>query len=392
MLHRKCACGESSGLTGKCEACQQKQFLGVPPQTKLRMNEPGDAYEQAADRAAEQVMRMPEPEPEIPTPAITGSMQPEVKHGLGGEGVPPIVHDVLSLSGQPLDAAARAFFEPRFGHDFGNVRVHLDPEAAESARAVDAQAYAAGSDIVFASGEYGMEDSTGRTLLAHELAHVAQHGPTGIATEGALHRRKNDKTVVEPSPESVVVRLGEEITKLAERNAWNGVDRTYKQLEEMGEDAFGLLPDPTTIHQFGAAAARARGDMEQYRARLWREKTVLDSAVGRIDDTKLSGVIQELSDIEKMYGAVRIEPRSMPKSKRKQEELQGPELIPAEVPSGFDPAARRSIEFAADQIRTEGSFAGLLPPGKYTLSDASFTVVAGTKITDSNVQTIHWGN
>jgi hypothetical protein len=186
--------------------------------------------------------------------------------------------------------------------------------------------------------------------------------------------------------------LGEEITKLAQRNAWTGVDRTYKQLEGMGEDAFGLLPDPAAIHQFGAAAARARGDMEQYRARLWREKTVLDSAVGRIDDTTLSGVIQELSDIEKIYGAVRIAPRSMPKSKRKQAELQGPELKPVEVPSGFDPASRRSIEFAANEIRTEGSFAGLLPPGEYTLGDQSFTVVAGTKIDGPNVLTILWGD
>jgi hypothetical protein len=145
MLHRKCACGESSGLTGKCEACQQKQFLGVPPQTKLRMNEPGDAYEQAADRAAEQVMRMPEPKPEVPAPASTSSTQQEVKHGLGVEGVPPIVHDVLSSSGRPLDAAARAFFEPRFGHDFGNVCAP-DPEAAES-RGPDAQAYTAGSTL-----------------------------------------------------------------------------------------------------------------------------------------------------------------------------------------------------------------------------------------------------
>jgi Domain of unknown function (DUF4157) len=361
--------------------------MGVPSQTRLRMNDPGDEYELEANRAAEQIMQMGKPKPESessPTKARENSM--------GGGEVPPIVHDVLSSSGQELDASARAFFEPRFGHNFGNVRVHADAKAAESAQAVDAQAYTVGSDIIFASGKYGMEESTGRRLLAHELAHVAQHGVPGISADGTLHRRKNGKDPVEPSPESVVVRLGEEITKLAQRNAWTGVDRTYKQIEEMGEDAFGLLPDPAAIHKFGAAASRALGDMEQYRARLWLEKTVLDTAIGRIDDTRLSEVIQELSGIEQMYGAVRIEPRSMPKSKRKQEELQGPELIPDEVPSGFDPDARRSIEFAADQIRREGSFAGLLPPGKYTLGDASFIVVAGTKITDSNVQTIPWGD
>jgi hypothetical protein len=37
---------------------------------------------------------------------------------------PPIVQDVLSRSGQPLDSATRAFFEPRFGQDFNDVRVY----------------------------------------------------------------------------------------------------------------------------------------------------------------------------------------------------------------------------------------------------------------------------
>src|SRR4051794_4919008 len=39
---------------------------GLPPglvlQTKLKVNQPGDAYEQEADRVSEQVMRMPEPQ------------------------------------------------------------------------------------------------------------------------------------------------------------------------------------------------------------------------------------------------------------------------------------------------------------------------------------------
>ena len=52
--------------------------------------------------------------------------------------VPPIVHDGLRSPGQPLDPATRDFMEPRFGHDFGKVRVHTDAKAAKSARAVGA--------------------------------------------------------------------------------------------------------------------------------------------------------------------------------------------------------------------------------------------------------------
>jgi hypothetical protein len=54
----------------------------------------------------------------------------------------PLVHEVLRASGQPLDTATRTFFEPRFGFDFSQVRVHHDRDAAESARALGAHAAA----------------------------------------------------------------------------------------------------------------------------------------------------------------------------------------------------------------------------------------------------------
>ena len=58
FLQRKCACGGgASGLTGECEECSRKKMVGL--QTKLRINEPGDAYEQEADRVAEQVLAQP---------------------------------------------------------------------------------------------------------------------------------------------------------------------------------------------------------------------------------------------------------------------------------------------------------------------------------------------
>src|SRR5205823_3494774 len=87
---------------------------------------------------------------------------------------PPIVHDVLRSPGQPLDQATRSFFEPRFGHNFGNVRVHTDDKAAVSARAVNALAYTVGQNVVFDRGQFTPYNSSGRKLLAHELTHVVQ--------------------------------------------------------------------------------------------------------------------------------------------------------------------------------------------------------------------------
>lgn len=103
---------------------------------------------------------------------------PEIRAG-SDSFVPPIVHEVLRSPGQPLDAATREFMEPRFGHDFSKVRVHTGPLAAESARAVQATAYAMGRNLVFNAGQYSPNVQAGRSLLAHELAHVVQQTGNG---------------------------------------------------------------------------------------------------------------------------------------------------------------------------------------------------------------------
>jgi len=68
----------------------------------------------------------------------------------------------------------RAYFEPRFGVDFSQVRLHSDAQAAESARALNAKAYTLGQDVVFGTGQYISGTSEGRRLMAHELTHVVQ--------------------------------------------------------------------------------------------------------------------------------------------------------------------------------------------------------------------------
>jgi hypothetical protein len=84
------------------------------------------------------------------------------------------VRETLRSSGQPLDAQTRSTMEPRFGFDFSDVRVHADTQAAESAKAVGAHAYAAGSDVVFGDGKYAPSTAAGQQTLSHELTHVVQ--------------------------------------------------------------------------------------------------------------------------------------------------------------------------------------------------------------------------
>ena len=85
------------------------------------------------------------------------------------------VHDVVgSGGGRPLDSGVRAEMEARLGHDFGDVRVHDDSRAHDSAKAVNAHAYTVGSNVVFQRDKYDPSSTEGKTMLAHELTHVVQ--------------------------------------------------------------------------------------------------------------------------------------------------------------------------------------------------------------------------
>src|SRR5258708_6511033 len=87
---------------------------------------------------------------------------------------PSLVREVMESPGRPLDSATRSTMEPRFGFDFSRVRVHTGEEAAESARAMNANAYTAGEHVVFGEGKYTPGVPSGKGLIAHELTHVVQ--------------------------------------------------------------------------------------------------------------------------------------------------------------------------------------------------------------------------
>ncbi|WP_218951954.1 DUF4157 domain-containing protein [Amycolatopsis anabasis] len=149
------------------------------------------------------------------------------------------VADVLRSAGEPLEADIRQFMEPRFAADFSRlpvrasavglsvgrpddpaetaadglatdalsgsrtgqradfsrIRVHTGARAAEAARAVGARAFTVGTDIVFGFGEYQPRSPSGRRLLAHELAHVAQGNTRTIRRQPAPASRGEDERV-----------------------------------------------------------------------------------------------------------------------------------------------------------------------------------------------------
>src|SRR5262245_12419598 len=126
-----------------------------------------DPLERDADRIAAQALDESRPPVTSPTELASAGRDGQIV-------APSAVHPTLRAPGQPLDAAARAAFEPRFAYDFSAVRIHADGASAEAARSVGANAFTLGSDIVFGSGRYEPQGAAGRRLLAHELAHVVQ--------------------------------------------------------------------------------------------------------------------------------------------------------------------------------------------------------------------------
>lgn len=176
----------------------QRVIAGHAIQAKLKIGQPGDKYEQEADRVAEQVMQMPEPklqrqpedeeeeeiQPKTNALIQMQALEEEEEAELQAKNLPGqkfvTNQDVeerinaVESSGHPLSRTDRIFFETRFGRDFSQVRVHTDTQAAEASRAENARAFTKGRDIVFANGQYSPGTPAGKKLLAHELAHVVQ--------------------------------------------------------------------------------------------------------------------------------------------------------------------------------------------------------------------------
>jgi flagellar motor protein MotB len=185
---------------------QGKTPLRIQP--KLTIGKPEDALEQEADRVAEQVMRLPEPPARSHVPAgrsdhpaaSAKQVQTKSSHAgdSGGMAAPPIVHDVLRSPGRPLDTATRAFMEPRFGHDFGKVRVHADARAAEAASSINARAFTSNRSVVFGANQYAPQTESGRRLVAHELTHVVQQRAPTVQRKEAAEVREAPE--LEPEP------------------------------------------------------------------------------------------------------------------------------------------------------------------------------------------------
>jgi hypothetical protein len=139
------------------------------------------------------------------------------------------VKGVIQSAGAGLDAATRADMEARLGHDFGDVQVHTDAKAADSARSVQAHAYTVGNHVVFGEGNYQPGSDAGRRTLAHELTHVVQQrsGPVdGTPAPGGV-------SISHPSDR--FEQEAERSADLALRQPADSLQGLFVQRQEAGE-------------------------------------------------------------------------------------------------------------------------------------------------------------
>lgn len=197
--------------------------LPGPIQAKLNVGAVDDPLEREADDVADRVMRMPDPEVSGAARQVSrrcAECEEEEKLQKTPAGVPraasgdapATVHEVLRTPGRPLDAATRAYFEPRFGQDFSRVRVHTGTLAEQSARDVNAHAYTVGHNIVLGADRFvpGMHD--GRRLIAHELTHVVQQSGAGQVRAGRNDDAGAPSPILGRSSEKRIMRKGFEST------------------------------------------------------------------------------------------------------------------------------------------------------------------------------------
>jgi hypothetical protein len=177
-------------------------------QPKLTINQPNDPYEQEADAMADRVMRMTDHE-NMPQPFFRPNIssiqrmcadcgeeekmmqRKEVngKETATNNELESYV-DRLNSGGQALPDEVCDFYEPRFGYDFSQVKVHTDHVAAKSAQSINALAYTSGNNIVFNKGQYSTGSDAGKKLLGHELTHVVQQGG-GTVLKPKVNRKEN---------------------------------------------------------------------------------------------------------------------------------------------------------------------------------------------------------
>lgn len=254
-----------SFLHGNAEKKQgaetSSSFFKAPVQPKLSINNPNDQYERQADHMADKIMRMEMPlrkkgNEDLSVTANTEvnalqrkcaeceeeeKLQRKEMNNSGGSSGNLLENYTGNLGGGlSLPGEVRDFYEPRFGHDFSDVKIYTDAAASESAQSINALAYTTGNNIVFNTGQYNPASTGGRQLLAHELTHVVQQqSMTGRSVMRQPKKEKPSSSIIDEIkknplfkklPKSAQDKIIEELESVPEKIAQEVADRVIDSL------------------------------------------------------------------------------------------------------------------------------------------------------------------
>lgn len=369
------------------QAVQRMVDSGVI-QPKLKVGQPNDKYEQEADRVADQVMRMPEPKQslvnghsslvqrqstcpecseseEIQTKSITDQITPlQAKQANNQQPVvtPTIESRINSIKGrgQPLPESIRTYFEPRFGQDFSQVRVHTGTVATASARAINAKAFTVGQNIVFGHGQYPPQSDENRKILAHEIVHTVQQTKSNA---------RSQQTTLEVSSPGDTLEL--ETNRLADIMMRS---EPYEGSATSAPTMISRLRDETQYSDSGAAVIRAaigRGgeelqaviaalELAQQQLGLDREQDPSSQEPGWLVPVYVPGGPVQVTreDIPTLLGEAHWEDdNSLQWHRLENEQLVNPRLIPR-IEEFRDAAKVRLRTVDESRVRTTPSMRG----------------------------------
>lgn len=270
VVQRACSCSSDTASGDHCAACAARERLGIQP--KLTIGAPNDVYEQEADRVAASVVSTPAPavaarlavtplvqrmeadsEDEEYTLQMKAGASPSglsISTSSSSESAANHAANAVASGGHPLPRSERAFFEPRFGRDLSNVRLHTGSTAQVAARNINAKAYTLRNNIAFATGQYAPNTTQGRRLLAHELTHTLQQETSGLSGGRQVNRapsghiqRQNYRTVRARNGEAARYRGNGSDNRAREELDWlQGLHplRTYRVIQENGGEVYAV--------------------------------------------------------------------------------------------------------------------------------------------------------
>jgi hypothetical protein len=241
-------------------------------QAKLTVSQPGDQYEQEAERVAVSVVRQLDAsvggeQAQANTQAAPSAQSLVQRSAISGMPIAPDTEQAVQAArggGHLLPAQLRQQMGAAFGADFGGLHIHTDQRANTLNRALNARAFTTGQDIFFRQGEYQPGSRAGKELLAHELTHVVQQGG-----QPSIQRAEGDEVEAPEAEAEQAVAEGASVDpalipqiEAAVVDGWNQVDAGLP--DEAAVD--GVLSQGPAAENAVAAPVQGRPELAQIAA------------------------------------------------------------------------------------------------------------------------------